>query len=180
MVSDGTRFSLLHCHLSEPTYFFRGTTAQLGPRAPHCWGFYMTQNCTHTHTHTHTHTTHTQPVALLWTSEQLVAELSTKQTQLTRIHSISGIRTRDHSNQVDSELRLIAWPHESDQNPLYTLLFVKLPVIRDMSAQYECGTSEPHYMDYEVFPATWNVAVWQTGDRDVGVLPEHTAPHPRT
>jgi hypothetical protein len=51
-------------------------------------------------------------VGLLWMSDQLVTEASTYagqyniQTQETNIHALSGIRTRDPSNQDAADLRL--------------------------------------------------------------------------
>jgi hypothetical protein len=58
----------------------------------------------------HIQLTHT--VGLLWTSDQPVAEASTYtvqhniETQETNIHALSGIRTRDPSNQAAADLRL--------------------------------------------------------------------------
>jgi hypothetical protein len=51
-------------------------------------------------------------VGLLWTSDQPVSEASTYkaqhniETQETNIHALSGIRTRDPSNQAAADLRL--------------------------------------------------------------------------
>jgi hypothetical protein len=51
-------------------------------------------------------------VGLLWTSDQPVSETSTCtgqhniQTQETNIHTLSGIQTRDPSNQAAADLRL--------------------------------------------------------------------------
>jgi hypothetical protein len=51
-------------------------------------------------------------VELLWASDQPVSETSTFtgqhniETQETNIHALSGIRTRDSSNQAAAELRL--------------------------------------------------------------------------
>jgi hypothetical protein len=48
-------------------------------------------------------------VGLLWTSDQPVSETSTCtgqhniETQETNIHALSGIRTRDHSNQAAAD-----------------------------------------------------------------------------
>ena len=53
------------------------------------------------HTHTHTHTAGITPLNE-WSARR---RSRYPQTQQTSIHSLSGIRTRDHSNQVDSELR---------------------------------------------------------------------------
>jgi hypothetical protein len=57
----------------------------------------------------HIQLTHT--VRLLWTSDQPVAEASTytrhhDKKQETNIHALSGIRTRDPSNQAAADLRL--------------------------------------------------------------------------
>jgi hypothetical protein len=52
-------------------------------------------------------------VGILWTSDQPVSETSTCtgqhniETQETNIHALSGIRTRDPSNQAAANLRLI-------------------------------------------------------------------------
>jgi hypothetical protein len=51
-------------------------------------------------------------VGLLWTSDQPIVEASTCtgqhniETQETNIHALSGIRTRDPSNQAAADLRL--------------------------------------------------------------------------
>jgi hypothetical protein len=51
-------------------------------------------------------------VGLLWTSDQPVSETSTCtrqhniETQETNIRALSGIRTRDHSNQAAADLPL--------------------------------------------------------------------------
>jgi hypothetical protein len=47
----------------------------------------------------------TQPVGLIWTSDQPVAEAA-EQEQDTNIHVLSGIQTRDTSNQNASGLPL--------------------------------------------------------------------------
>jgi hypothetical protein len=53
-----------------------------------------------------------QAAGLLWTSDQPVAKASTYprqhnvQTQDTNIHALSGIRSRDPSNQAAADLRL--------------------------------------------------------------------------
>jgi hypothetical protein len=58
----------------------------------------------------HIQLTHT--AGLLWTSDQPVAEASTYtgqhniETQETNIHALSGIRTRDPSNQAAAGVRL--------------------------------------------------------------------------
>jgi hypothetical protein len=72
---------------------------------PHYWGFSSTNQVSWSHT------THT--VGLLWTSDQPVAEASSYtgqnniETQETNIHALSGIRTRDPSNQAAADLRLV-------------------------------------------------------------------------
>jgi hypothetical protein len=54
----------------------------------------------------------THTVGLLWTSDQPVAKASTYtgqhniETQETNIHALTGIRTRDPSNQAAADLRL--------------------------------------------------------------------------
>ena len=50
-----------------------------------------------------------QSVGLLWTSDQLVAETSTRQqqhSQQTNIHAPGGIRTHDLSRRAAADLRL--------------------------------------------------------------------------
>ena len=47
-------------------FFCYDATAQIGPRLPHCWGLYIT-HCKR----------HTQPVGLLWMSDQLVTKAAT-------------------------------------------------------------------------------------------------------
>jgi hypothetical protein len=56
---------------------------------------------------------HTQPVGLLWTSGQLVADVvnTTQPTKETKIHALSGTRTRDPSNQATAALRLTLHSH---------------------------------------------------------------------
>jgi hypothetical protein len=52
---------------------FGGAKTELWPRPPHCWGFWITQNCTRTNAHPH-------PVGLLPTNDQLFAEAATCKT----------------------------------------------------------------------------------------------------
>jgi hypothetical protein len=72
---------------------------------PHYCGFFLN----HSGFLDHIQLTHT--VRLLWTSDQPVAEASTYtgqqyiETQETNIHALSGIRTRDPSNQAAADLR---------------------------------------------------------------------------
>jgi hypothetical protein len=50
-----------------------------------------------------------QPVELVWTSDQLVAETSTwqhKHSQQTNIHAPGGIQTHDLSRRAAADLRL--------------------------------------------------------------------------
>ena len=52
--------------------------------------------------------THTHSVGLLWTSDLPVAEVATytkQHTKETNIHALSGIETRDPSNQAASDPR---------------------------------------------------------------------------
>jgi hypothetical protein len=50
-------------------FFLCGVTAKRESRPPYSWGSYITHNWTHTH-----------PVALIWTSDRLVAEAATYKT----------------------------------------------------------------------------------------------------
>jgi hypothetical protein len=55
------------------------------------------------HTHTHTHK-QTNPVGLLWTSDQLVEEAAAYTTNTRdELPTLSGIRTRDPSNQAAAD-----------------------------------------------------------------------------
>jgi len=76
-------------------------TAELGPTPHYFWGFYIIHRLT-------------QPVGLLWTSDQLVAEaaICTTQSQETNFHALSGILTGDPSNQAASDLRLRKHGHQ--------------------------------------------------------------------
>jgi hypothetical protein len=68
-------------------------------------------------------------VGLLWTSHQPVAETSTCtgqhniETQETNIHAISGIRTRDPSNQAAADLRLRPRGYRGRLPVHYALIF---------------------------------------------------------
>jgi len=72
---------------------------------------YIYINHSHTHTHTHTHTHSKTPSERVISSSQ--KPLSTQHTTWTSmdIHAISGIRTRDPSNQATSDLCLR--PHDT-------------------------------------------------------------------
>jgi hypothetical protein len=67
-------------------------------------------------------------VGLLWTSDQPVSETSTytgqhnTETQGTNIHALSGIRTRDPSNQAAADLRLRPRGYRGRQ--LYDRLYI--------------------------------------------------------
>ena len=77
--------------------FVFGATAPSGPGPPHSRGFYIPLNDT------------TQSIGLLWTSDQLVAETSTCDTQhsqQTNIHTPGGIRTHNLSVRAATNLRL--------------------------------------------------------------------------
>jgi len=78
------------------TIFFCGPAAQCGPGPPHSWGFLITHNDA------------SQSIGLLWTSDQFVAETSTRQhtTLTTNIHAPGGIRTHVLSRRTAVELRL--------------------------------------------------------------------------
>jgi hypothetical protein len=78
-------------------------------------------------------------VGLLWTSDQPVSETSTYtgqhniEIQQTDIHALSGIRTRDPSNQAAADLRLRPRGYRDRQSRtiwmyLYVLnLYIKIP-----------------------------------------------------
>jgi hypothetical protein len=91
-----------------PVTLFRGATAQLGPRPPHCSGSQIAHNYTNKHTHTHTHTrARARALGLLWSACRAGLYLhDTQQTQVTNIHDRNGIRTRDPINQANADLSL--------------------------------------------------------------------------
>jgi hypothetical protein len=72
----------------------------------------------------------THAVGLPWTSDQLVAEASTYtgqhiiETQETNIHALSGIRTRDLSNQAAADLRLRRRGYRGPQVSPFTFDFI--------------------------------------------------------
>jgi hypothetical protein len=76
------------------------------------------------------HTQLTHAVGLLWTSDQLIAEASTYtgqhiiETQETNNHALSGIRTRDLSNQAAADLRLRQRGYRGRQVPPFTFDFI--------------------------------------------------------
>jgi hypothetical protein len=75
-------------------FIFSGTAAQRELWPPRQRGFLIT------------HDDAPQSVVLLWTSDQLVAEISTRQhTQQTNIHTPGGIRTHDRSRRAAVHLR---------------------------------------------------------------------------
>ena len=82
-------------------FIFCDATAQLGPRL---------KFLNHTQLDTHTH-----PVGLVRTSEQLVAEVAIHRTNTTNIHTLSGIRTLDPSNQAAVDLQLRHRGHRDRQ-----------------------------------------------------------------
>jgi len=71
---------------------------------------------THTHKHTHTHT-HTWQDWSEWviSSWQWPLPIQDK-----NIHAISGIRTRDHSNQKTADLHLRRYDHRDRQSEKYS------------------------------------------------------------
>jgi hypothetical protein len=75
---------------------FSGTAAQRGLWPPRSRGFLITHNNA------------PQPVGLLWTSDQLVAETSTWQhkTHTTDIYALSGILTHDRSRRAAVDLHI--------------------------------------------------------------------------
>jgi hypothetical protein len=81
--------------------FFCGATAQLGDRPPHCWGLHITNN--------EIHTLGSAPLNERSARRRGCYLHNPQQTQEMNIHAVSGIRTRDRSNQAVSDLRLT--PH---------------------------------------------------------------------
>jgi hypothetical protein len=86
------------CERQSPLLIFfpHSATSCRGPEPPHYWGFAITLR----------HTTHT--VEVLWTSDQLDAEMSTWQhTTLTRDKHpwLGGIRTRNPSKRAAADPR---------------------------------------------------------------------------
>jgi hypothetical protein len=74
-----------------------GTAAHRGLWPPHPRGLFITHNDV------------PQSVGLLWTSDQLVAETftcNTQNTQQSNIHGTGGIRTHDRSRRATVDLRL--------------------------------------------------------------------------
>jgi hypothetical protein len=72
---------------------------------------------------------HTQPVRLLWKSDQLTAETATYTTcnryKTPNIHALSGIRIRSASNRAAAGLRLRPHGHRDRHTPITVLaLFV--------------------------------------------------------
>jgi hypothetical protein len=97
---------------SSSSSYSSSATAQLGPYTASLLRS-LDLSLSHTHAHTHTHT-----VGLLWTSAQLVREAATYTTNSkheTNIHTFSGIRTRDCSNQAAPDPRLRLYGHRDQQ-----------------------------------------------------------------
>jgi hypothetical protein len=84
--------------------FFHGATAQLGPRPPRCWCFYITHNQTHT----------TFSRTPLWTCDQLVTEAATYIT-----HNKHKRRTSMHTAGFEPAIPEIERPqnYASDRQP---------------------------------------------------------------
>jgi len=78
--------------------YFCVATAQLEPRLPGYWGFFITQAYTLGRT----------PLNESLTRHSGRYLHNTQPTQETNIHALSGSRTRDHSYQEAAELRLRA------------------------------------------------------------------------
>ena len=79
--------------------FSCGATAQLWPKSPHCWRFYITLTHTHTHTLTHTHT-HTHPhTHTLHTHIHTHTHTHTQHTHThTHIHTHTHTHTTHHTH----------------------------------------------------------------------------------
>ena len=75
--------------------FFCGAVAQSGPWPPHSWGYWITQKDS------------LQSVGLLWTCDQLVAEISTWQltTITTDKHPCCRWNSKPRSQQADLRIR---------------------------------------------------------------------------
>jgi hypothetical protein len=90
-----TQSSALYLYIYIFILIFSSCAAHRGLIPPRLRGFVITHNDA------------PQPVGLLWTSDQLVAETSTWQhTQQTNIPAPDGIRTHDSSRQAAVDLRL--------------------------------------------------------------------------
>ena len=86
--------SFFYCNIF--VCFWGDSPPQWGPRPPHSLGFSITHNGA------------PHSVGLLWTDDQLVAEISTWQhtTFTTDIHATGGIRTHNLSRRSAADLRL--------------------------------------------------------------------------
>jgi hypothetical protein len=75
--------------------FVFSATAPSGPGPPYTRGFQITHDTP-------------QSVGLVWTSDQLVVEISdkTQHSQQTNIHALGGIRAHNPSRQAVADLRL--------------------------------------------------------------------------
>ena len=95
-------------------FFLLWPNIQIGSRPPHCRCFQVTHNQTRTHTHTRQDSS----------ERVIIPSHRPLPTQQTNIHALSGILTRDPSNQAAAKLRLI--PHGQrirSQNQLGVLNF---------------------------------------------------------
>ena len=94
-------------------FFFCGTTAQIAPRVPPCWGFLIV------HTHTHTHTHRRTPLNK-WSACHRHSYLRiTQQTQGTNISVLSGMWTHNPSNQAFADLCLTSHSLHDQQMKTY-------------------------------------------------------------
>jgi hypothetical protein len=108
---------------SSPLILLSGIYNLCNFEPPHSWGYKITQRDT------------PQSVGLLWKSDQLVAETSTRQhtqhLQQTNIHAPGGIRTRNPSSRSSADPRLRRLRHWDRQSrplsPEYPVQY-KIPV----------------------------------------------------
>jgi len=87
---------------------FCGAAAQLAARLPHRWGLHLTNNYINTLDRT--------PLNKCSTRHRGRYLHNTQKTQETNIHALSGIQTRDSSNQAVSELRLTPRRHRQQHS----------------------------------------------------------------
>jgi hypothetical protein len=79
-------------------FFFSGTTVKLGPRPPHCTGFYITQNYTRTRARTHTRTTHAHAHTQLNTQTRAHTRTITHAHAHAHTHTIKHANARAHTH----------------------------------------------------------------------------------
>jgi len=101
---------------STSTFPFCSAIVKIGPRASHCWGFWITDDYTHTQTQGRTHLNERSA------RHRDNYPYNTQQTQATFVHAHSGTQTSDHGNQAASVLPLRPHGHQDKQFYTYTWL----------------------------------------------------------